>query len=103
MTTKTSTMTVEVEYEETDEVDAEGISNALDILMDTAISTPDILDDYGNPSVGAFIPRQRIHADVYVRSVLCQGCESYEAAGGVSAPAECHGCWTLRPSNYSPR
>lgn len=103
MTTKTTIMTVEVEYEETDEVDAEGVSNALDLLLETAMSTPGILEEYGDADVGAFIPRQRIRADVYVRGVLCQGCASYDEAGGLSAPRACRECWTLRPSNYMPR
>ena len=48
-------MIVEVEYDPTI-TDPESVSNALDTLMDTAKSTPGILDEYGNPRVGAFYP-----------------------------------------------
>lgn len=34
--------------------DGESVANALDQLMETALSTPDILDEYGNPDIGAF-------------------------------------------------
>ena len=34
--------------------DAESLASAMDILMETALSTPDILDDYGNPTIGKF-------------------------------------------------
>lgn len=52
-----ATFTVTVDYDP-DKTDAESIATALDILMETALSTPDIFEDYGNPSVGAFYPRQ---------------------------------------------
>lgn len=32
--------------------DAEGIANAADTLLATALSTPGVLDDYGNPTFG---------------------------------------------------
>lgn len=34
--------------------DAESLAIALDRLMETALSTPGILDDYGNPEIGEF-------------------------------------------------
>lgn len=34
--------------------DAESLCSALDQLLETAMSTPGILDEYGNPEVGAF-------------------------------------------------
>ena len=48
-------MVVEVEYDPT-VTDSESLADALDILMDTARSTPGILDEYGNPRVGEFYP-----------------------------------------------
>lgn len=44
---------LEVQYDET-KTDAEAIASALDTLLETALSTPGILDEYGNPKVGAF-------------------------------------------------
>lgn len=34
--------------------DAESVATALDKLLETALSTPDILDEYGNPTFGEF-------------------------------------------------
>ncbi len=47
------TLTIDVEYD-SDVTDAESLAVALDRLMETALSTPDILDEYGNPRVGQF-------------------------------------------------
>ncbi len=47
--------TVEVEYD-TEVTDPESLASALDTLMQTATSTPGILEDYGNPSIGDFLP-----------------------------------------------
>jgi len=47
------TLTIEIEYE--DEItDPEGLASAADTLLETAISTPGILDDYGNPKFEPF-------------------------------------------------
>lgn len=35
--------------------DPEGLCNAFDKLLETAMSTPGILDEYGNPKVGEFL------------------------------------------------
>ena len=48
-----STLTIDVEYDP-DITDDESLAVALDRLMETALSTPDILDEYGNPRVGQF-------------------------------------------------
>ncbi len=45
--------TVEVEYDPA-KTDPESLASALDTLMETALSTPGIFDDYGNPTVGEF-------------------------------------------------
>lgn len=34
--------------------DAESLASALDRLMETALSTPDLLHEYGNPKIGKF-------------------------------------------------
>jgi len=44
---------IPVEYDP-QAADAEGIANAADILLETALSTPGVLDDYGNPRFGTF-------------------------------------------------
>jgi hypothetical protein len=50
---KTARLYLDVDYDES-VTDAEGVANALDTLLETAMSTPEILDEYGNPDVGAF-------------------------------------------------
>lgn len=47
--------TVEVEYDP-GITEPESLASALDTLMETATSTPGILEDYGNPSIGEFLP-----------------------------------------------
>ena len=46
-------LTVEVEYNPA-MTDGEGLACAMDRLFETALSTPDILSEYGNPTVGEF-------------------------------------------------
>lgn len=46
---------VDVEYDDTI-TDPDSLAGALDILMETALSTPDILSDYGDVTVGGFFP-----------------------------------------------
>jgi len=48
-------MTLDVEYDPS-MTDPEGLAAALDRLLKTALSTPDILENYGNPSFGEFLP-----------------------------------------------
>jgi hypothetical protein len=48
-----TTLTVEIEYDP-EMTDAEGLACAMDRLLETALSTPDILSEYGNPKVGEF-------------------------------------------------
>jgi hypothetical protein len=50
---QTATLYLEVTYDP-ELTDAESLAKAMDILMETALSTPDLLDDYGNPGVGPF-------------------------------------------------
>ena len=52
-----ATLTIEVEYEP-DKTDAESVASALDTLLETAMSTPGILDDYGNIEVGPFYVKE---------------------------------------------
>ena len=48
-----TTLTVEIEYDPT-MTDPDSLACAMDRLLETALSTPDILADYGNPRVGEF-------------------------------------------------
>lgn len=50
---QTAPLYVEVDFDPA-QTDAESLASAMDILMKTALSTPDVLDDYGNPGVGRF-------------------------------------------------
>jgi hypothetical protein len=48
-----TTLIVAIEYDPT-MTDGEGLACAMDRLLETALSTPGILEDYGNPNVGEF-------------------------------------------------
>lgn len=48
-----TTLKIEVEFDE-EVTDAECVASALDQLMETALSTPGILGDCGNPHIGEF-------------------------------------------------
>ena len=50
MATTKTTFTLTVEHD--DAHDADTIGNAVDTLLETALSTPGILDDLGNPEIG---------------------------------------------------
>jgi hypothetical protein len=52
-----TTLTVEIEYDPA-MTDGEGLACAMDRLLETALSTPGIFDEYGNPQVGAFFVAQ---------------------------------------------
>jgi len=48
-----TTLTVEIEYDPAT-TDPEGLACAMDRLMETALSIPDIMDEYGTPTIGEF-------------------------------------------------
>ena len=48
-----STLKLDVAYDPA-VTDDESLASALDTLMETALSTPGILDEYGNPRIGRF-------------------------------------------------
>jgi len=48
-----TTLTVEIEYDPT-MTDPEGLACAMDRLLETALSTPGIMDEYGNPTFREF-------------------------------------------------
>jgi hypothetical protein len=49
-----TTLTLDIEYDP-EMTDPEGLASALDRLLETALSTPDILEECGNPSLGEFL------------------------------------------------
>jgi hypothetical protein len=50
-----TTLHLEVEYDPA-VTDADSLAEAMDRLMETILSTPGILDEYGRPKVGEFLP-----------------------------------------------
>lgn len=58
MAKKTATLKIVVEFDDT-KTDAEGMAVAVDNLLNTALSTEGILDDYGCPQIGqAFVAEE---------------------------------------------
>jgi hypothetical protein len=50
-------LSIEVEFDG-DQIDVESLASAADTLLQTALSTPGVLDDYGNPQFGEFFIEQ---------------------------------------------
>jgi hypothetical protein len=48
-----TTLTVDIEYDP-ELADPEGLASAMDRLLEMALSTPGIMDEYANPKVGEF-------------------------------------------------
>lgn len=48
-----TTLTVEIEYDP-QQTDPEGLACAMDRLLETALSIPEVMDEYGNPTIGEF-------------------------------------------------
>jgi len=61
---QTAFLSIPVEFDPA-QADAEGIANAADTLLATALSTPGVLDDYGNPRFGSFV--------ISTQSAICKG------------------------------
>lgn len=55
-----TTLTVEIDYNPK-KTDPEGLACAMDRLMETALSIPDVMDEYGNPKVGEFFVLKAAH------------------------------------------
>jgi hypothetical protein len=47
----TAVLTLEIQFDDT-KTDAESVASAVDTLIETAMSTPCILDEYGPVSIG---------------------------------------------------
>ena len=67
-----TTLTLEIEYDPA-LTDPDGLASAMDRLMETAFSTPGIMAEYGDPTVGEFLivdenspkPGSAIVADIH--------------------------------------
>ena len=51
---KVATLQITVRYDDTI-TDGESLASAADRLLETALSTPNILEEYGNPTFGEFL------------------------------------------------
>ena len=56
-----TTLTVEIKYDPR-KTDAEGLACAMDRLLETALSTPGVMDEYGNPTIGEFFVARQTSA-----------------------------------------
>ena len=52
-----TTLSIEVEFDR-EQTDAESVASAADTLLQTALSTPGVLDEYGDPQFGEFLIEQ---------------------------------------------
>jgi hypothetical protein len=64
---------IEVEFDE-NVTDADSVAVAADRLLETALSTPDVLDDYGNPTFGAFYELNWEAIDRLQSESVCKFC-----------------------------
>ena len=64
-----TTLTVEIEYDPAT-TDPEGLACAMDRLLETALSTPGIMEEYGNPTVGEFFVAKETAAPFAPKIVL---------------------------------
>jgi hypothetical protein len=63
MPLKTTRLYFDVDYDD-NLTDPEGLASAVDVLMETALSTPGILEDYGDPRIGpCFVLTQHPETD----------------------------------------
>lgn len=102
MAKKTVKFLVDVEFDG-DTTDAESLAGALSTLMETALSTPGVLDEYGPVDVGSFYPGQDEESEEDeddLNEVSCKFCgkdfpvdetRPHRAGGCV-----CSNCWDDR-------
>ena len=69
MKAKKTTLTVEIEYDPA-MTDPEGLASAMDRLLETALSTPGIMEDYGVPTIGEFFVAKETAAPLPAKFVL---------------------------------
>jgi hypothetical protein len=63
-----TTLTVEIEYDP-QKTDPEGLACAMDRLLETALSIPDIMDEYGNPTIREFFVAKETPAPKIVLNI----------------------------------
>ena len=54
MAQQTCTLSLNVDFDDR-QTDPESLASAMDTLMKTPLSSPGILDEYGNPQIGGFM------------------------------------------------
>jgi len=64
-----TTLTVEIEYDP-QKTDPESLACAMDRLLETALSIPEVMDDYGNPTIGEFFVAKEMAATPAPKIVL---------------------------------
>ena len=65
--TKKTTLTVEVEYNPR-KTDPEGLACAMDRLLETALSIPGIMDEYGNPAIREFFVAKETETEAALKA-----------------------------------
>jgi hypothetical protein len=58
-----TTLTVDIEYDP-ELTDPEGLASAMDRLLETALSTPGIMEEYGDPRIGEFLVAEPAGSDL---------------------------------------
>jgi hypothetical protein len=64
-----TTLTVEIEYDP-QKTDPEGLACAMDRLLETALSIPEVMDEYGNPTIGEFFVARKTASASAAKIVL---------------------------------
>jgi hypothetical protein len=67
-----TTLTVEIEYDP-QQTDPEGLACAMDRLLETALSIPEVMDEYGSPTIGEFFVAKQTAAIPAPKVVLNMG------------------------------
>jgi hypothetical protein len=57
-----TTLTVDIEYDP-NKTDPEGLASAMDHLLETALSTPKIMSEYGDPRIDEFLVAEPAESD----------------------------------------
>lgn len=76
-----ATLYIEIDFDD-DMTDAESMACALDQLMKTALSTPRILEEYGEPKIGEFfvLPTEELQLAVKSMEKIAEQVEGLKPA-----------------------
>ncbi len=78
-----TTLTVTIEYDPR-KTDPEGLACAMDRLLETALSIPEIMDEYGSPTIGEFFVAKDTENDAALKAAgleLTQPANSDQTTG----------------------